>query len=427
MQQAQVNLLADMGAQPTTLMPGLVAAIKSTDTVGPDGGDHLACRRVVPTERFQGHGHRYGERHRRRRRGGHRVLHRRRHHLAPRDRDLVVVVHLRAARDRHPAGPVRGSDDSANLGAVVSRSVTVACPCSVFGAQDFPTTHTSQTGPATSSDTDASAYELGLRFSPTTDGFVTGVRFYKGATNTGTHVGTLWSSSGQKLASATFANETGTGWQSVSFAAPVAVSAGTTYVVSYTDPKGGYSSQPNAFSSAGVAADPLRVDGGFGAAPAGVYGTAGSFPNLSFNNTNYFVDATFSQTDSSPLVATSQWPLPGSSSVALTTTVSASYSKPLTAGTQGVTAQGRQRGRGVGHHDVQRLDEDGDVHAQPARSTASSPTPPRWPAPTRRATASAPGRAGPFTTAKPPSTPGVCPCTLFDDTTVPGVMDSGET
>ena len=35
MQQAQVNLLADMGAQPTTLDAGLVAATKSTDTTGP--------------------------------------------------------------------------------------------------------------------------------------------------------------------------------------------------------------------------------------------------------------------------------------------------------------------------------------------------------------------------------------------------------
>ena len=36
MQQAQVNLLADMGAQPTTLMAGVNAATKSTDTAGPD-------------------------------------------------------------------------------------------------------------------------------------------------------------------------------------------------------------------------------------------------------------------------------------------------------------------------------------------------------------------------------------------------------
>jgi hypothetical protein len=35
MQQATVNLLADMGAQPATMQPGLVAAVKSTDVTPP--------------------------------------------------------------------------------------------------------------------------------------------------------------------------------------------------------------------------------------------------------------------------------------------------------------------------------------------------------------------------------------------------------
>ena len=35
MQQATVNLLADMGVQPATLQSGLTAAAASTDTVAP--------------------------------------------------------------------------------------------------------------------------------------------------------------------------------------------------------------------------------------------------------------------------------------------------------------------------------------------------------------------------------------------------------
>ena len=35
MQQATINILADMGAQPTTLMSGMVAATASTDTTPP--------------------------------------------------------------------------------------------------------------------------------------------------------------------------------------------------------------------------------------------------------------------------------------------------------------------------------------------------------------------------------------------------------
>ena len=44
-QQATVNLFADMGAQPATLQSGLVAATASTDTTAPDLDDHLAGRR----------------------------------------------------------------------------------------------------------------------------------------------------------------------------------------------------------------------------------------------------------------------------------------------------------------------------------------------------------------------------------------------
>jgi hypothetical protein len=35
MQQATVNLFADMGVQPTTMQPGLVPATESTDTIAP--------------------------------------------------------------------------------------------------------------------------------------------------------------------------------------------------------------------------------------------------------------------------------------------------------------------------------------------------------------------------------------------------------
>ena len=317
-------------------------------------------------------------------------------------------------------------DDSANIGGPVSRTFTVACPCSVFGSAPFPTTHTSQVGPATASQADTSAYELGLRFMPTSNGFVTGVRFFKGAGNTGTHVGSLWSASGQKLASASFSNESASGWQTVGFTSPVAVSAGSTYVVSYTDPNGHYSSQPNAFSSAGIDADPLQVSGGYGAAPAGVYNNAGSFPNLSFENTNYFVDATFTTTDASSLIATNQWPLDGSSSVALNTTVSAAYSKPLAAGTQGLTLRDANGATVAG----------ASTYDAATRTITFTPGAPlngfvKYTATlTGTDTQGNPissGKTWSFTSATPPATPGVCPCTLFDDSTVPSVLDSGET
>ena len=51
-------------------------------------------------------------------------------------------------------------------------------------------------------------------------GAITGVRFYKAAANTGTHIGSLWTADGQRLAQATFTGETASGWQTVTFASP---------------------------------------------------------------------------------------------------------------------------------------------------------------------------------------------------------------
>ena len=69
------------------------------------------------------------------------------------------------------------------------------CPCSLWG--DFST-------PTTPSTTDASAAELGLKFRTSVSGYLTGVRFYKGAGNSGTHTGSVWALDGTQLATVTF-------------------------------------------------------------------------------------------------------------------------------------------------------------------------------------------------------------------------------
>jgi len=47
-----------------------------------------------------------------------------------------------------------------------------------------------------------------VSFKSDVNGYITGIRFYKGVNNTGTHLGHLWSSAGTLLASATFTGET---------------------------------------------------------------------------------------------------------------------------------------------------------------------------------------------------------------------------
>src|SRR5205823_3191624 len=90
------------------------------------------------------------------------------------------------------------------------------------------------------------------------NGFVSGVRFYKDVFAVGTHVGDLWDSTGTLLASATFNNETATGWQQIMFTTPVAITAGTTYVVSYRSTSH-YIATTNYFATSGVDNGPLHA------------------------------------------------------------------------------------------------------------------------------------------------------------------------
>jgi hypothetical protein len=120
------------------------------------------------------------------------------------------------------------------------------------------------------------------------------VRFYKGAGNTGSHVGHLWSSTGQLLATANFTSETATGWQYAPFPSPVPIQANTTYVVSYYAPNGRYAFDGNFFANATVngvlQALASGTDGGNGVY---FYGAGGGFPTNTFGSANYWVDLLF--------------------------------------------------------------------------------------------------------------------------------------
>src|SRR6185503_11237717 len=106
-----------------------------------------------------------------------------------------------------------------------------ACPCSIWSTVATPLAQ---------QQFESSAVELGVKFQSDRAGYITGLRFYKGAGNNGTHVGSLWSSSGTLLGSVTFANETVTGWQQADFPTPIAIAANTVYVASYYSPLGHY-------------------------------------------------------------------------------------------------------------------------------------------------------------------------------------------
>jgi hypothetical protein len=302
MQQATVNVLADLGAQATTLISGLQTATASTDNTPP-----TSTINTIPTVT-----------------DGTTVT------LSGTATDVGggVVAGVEVSTDNgtswHPADSsttsstwtyrwlvhgtptatikVRATDDSGNTQtAYVTRTAGVSCPCSIWGSALTPPTATQDGG-------DALPIEVGVKFKSDVLGTVSGVRFWKSAANTGTHTGTVWSSTGQQLATATFTNETASGWQTVTFSEPVTIQPNNVYVASYYAPNGHYSATPDYFwrnntpgpNGGGITdsaplhalrtSDATSVNGVF------VYGGGNQFPSGSYKSANYWVDVNFAPT-----------------------------------------------------------------------------------------------------------------------------------
>jgi hypothetical protein len=177
-------------------------------------------------------------------------------------------------------GPASAASNS------VTPSATTCGACTIWASSATPTTP---------SAADSGAVTLGVKFKADVTGRITGIRFYKGAGNTGTHVANLWSATGTKLATGTFTNETASGWQQVNFTTPVSVTAGTVYVASYFAPVGHYAADAGYFATAGVDNGLLHAlkDGVSGGDGVYAYGSAAAFPSNTFLSTNYWVDVVY--------------------------------------------------------------------------------------------------------------------------------------
>jgi hypothetical protein len=312
MQQATVNLLADMdNVQPASLMAGLTAATPSTDTTPPtstitspaqgatlsngsavtisgtatDAGGGVVAGVEVSTD------------------GGttwHPVT-------TMSNPNTSVTWSYSWVAHGSPSTTIksRAVDDSGNLQSPPpGNTVNMACPCSIWGPAVAPKAIDSG---------DAAATEVGVKFKVDTFGVVTGIRFYKASTNTGTHTGNLWSSSGQLLATATFTGESASGWQQVNFTQPVALNRDTTYIASYFAPRGHYSADSAYFYTTpklgpaptitNVDSPPMHALRNSNGVVNGVFSHSGSstFPTGSADATNYYVDPVFTpQTFTTP-------------------------------------------------------------------------------------------------------------------------------
>jgi hypothetical protein len=130
--------------------------------------------------------------------------------------------------------------------------------------------------------------ELGMKFKSAVPGIITKFRYYKVAGETGTHTGRLWSAGGSLLKAVTFSAETDTGWQTIALDTPYHIEAGTTFVIS-VNAVSKYAATYYELATA-ITNGPLSsIAGNNGVF---VY-KPGSFPNSSYNSTNYYRDIEF--------------------------------------------------------------------------------------------------------------------------------------
>jgi hypothetical protein len=156
--------------------------------------------------------------------------------------------------------------------------------------------------PANLDSADTSAVNLGVKFQSDTAGYINGIRFYKGnANNGGTHIGSLWSSTGSLIAQVTFTNESGTGWQDAQFNGSVAIAANTTYIASYYAPQSHYPYTSGGLTTQ-VDSAPLHAlaSGASGGNGVFAYAAGVQLPTSTFNDTNYWVDVDYSTTYTPP-------------------------------------------------------------------------------------------------------------------------------
>lgn len=149
--------------------------------------------------------------------------------------------------------------------------------------------------PNTTLTNDAQSVEVGVKVRSTEPGLIKAIRYYKGVGTTGVHVGHIWSSTGNLLATATFANETASGWQEAVLDVPVILPPDVTLVASVFSPSGDYAFTANYFTST-VGAGPIKAleDGVDGSNGIYAYSASSTFPTSTYNSSNYFVDVVFS-------------------------------------------------------------------------------------------------------------------------------------
>ncbi|HEY6505430.1 MAG TPA: N,N-dimethylformamidase beta subunit family domain-containing protein [Chitinophagaceae bacterium] len=332
MQQATVNLFADMGVQPATLQPGLVPATESTDVNPPvaiisspaHGATFTAFTPVTVTGTVT---------------------------------DTRTVAGVEVSTDggitwKQASGTynwsytfspsivgvvtikVRGYDDSGNMAvpgnapspdAITITTTDPVCPCTIFQLTDAPV--------VTNQYNYIEGIEVGVKFRPGINGYIRGLRFYKSTNDIGTHTGSLWTTGGTLIGRVIFTNESESGWQEVLFDTAVAVTANTTYVASYHSPTGYYAETNPYFTTAVVNGPLTAIAVTDSAGPNGIYKFSPSpaFPDVNYQSDNYWVDVVFqiTATDVAAPVVVSTSPADHAIGVSVNTSLTITFNESV--------------------------------------------------------------------------------------------------
>ena len=147
--------------------------------------------------------------------------------------------------------------------------------------------------PDVPADPERGEVTVGVEFSSTVPGTVTGMQFYRSTQNRGPHTGQLWSPSGDLLGSVRFVDGVRSGWTTAAFDHPVSIDPAERYVVSYTAPDGRYAGDEyDLRPTRPVTTRDLT-------AWRGVYTYGDDAPQQSWHWSNYYVDPVFQPSDGS--------------------------------------------------------------------------------------------------------------------------------
>ncbi len=134
--------------------------------------------------------------------------------------------------------------------------------------------------------------ELGVKFQASTELSIIGVRIYR--VDPDKLKASLWDASGNLLARGKFAEAGGSnGWQDMTFAEPVTIAPGTTYVASYFTPGTKYAFSYDYFKDTAWTVGPVTALASTEADPNGVHcyddAPCGSFPVNGYQSSSYWV------------------------------------------------------------------------------------------------------------------------------------------